>query len=882
MKLTQLAYSGALLTALLLSACGGGGGDGGNGDTDPTGGGTRTGDDVADTLTNLNIDTSDTPRVDAQDAPLPDSYTPIGKSRTLEKKSELFLAGTNEVVFQSLLKFKPGVSNVPGVPNTDDAMEELAGASLSTDWKNSTVNDAVTGDIDGDGVEEIITVWWSADDEAVRLRIIDDEEENFNESSISVLTTETLSWIKVIAADFNGDGADEIALALVNDSLEQITVSFLTGDKTNGFSIDGGFNKTFFGNHSGWLGVEWTAGQLDLDAGEEIALVVNEIWGSGTNQSPGDGRSDYYLFDDANHQYQQLSTGRVSGDVGSATHNAVVSDIDMGDLDGDGRDEIVLAGLADDFPIRCDRPITIQFILDDGVNGFANLGTHLGTEIQTGGGCESSANNTHIEHVWVNAVDIDGDQYAEIQINGVFYEDLANATEVWDPMMVDTGGDDLEIARIPFEYIFVAKRNYGRNSRNNTIISAGDVTADGREDILVYSPQVVDIGDRSSGNLTYDVREYAVTVWGIDPVTGRWGKDDITGSEGHIGMLYFEALENALDNEQAGPLNILPVNVDTDSTVLKFSEGSYQLIFSEPILHAALAAPPCYDDGSQITSDCRTAWGQGSSTGANASLSHEVSVKHHTGVKGNVSIPIVGDVGVEVERSVGISLKAEASLGYELSKTITYTTGAMEDTVVATVIPYDQYTYTILSHPVYPDLVGKGMVISLPRSPRTMQINRDFYNNALVGDGVRIDTSVFQHTIGDVSSYPSRSNMLSILNSYNGKSIGPVDVGASSGNTNVTLSESIVAGFTTTIGISYETTVKATGGKVMSGFSVGSNTEASLGFSVGRSVIFSGTVGEMPADTFDIEKAYSYGLFAYKQSANAQDKAFQVINYWVE
>ena len=668
---------------------------------------------------------------------------------------------------------------------------------------------------------------------------------------------------------------------VADDSAGQITLAFLTGSKTSGYSIDAALNKTFTANEmNSQLGIELAVGQIDLDGGEELGVVINEIWGNGTNQSPGFGTSFYYLYDDQGGNFAELKTARIMGDIATTTHNAVVGTIAMGDVDGDGMDETVLAGLADSFPIRCDLPVSIAFVLDDATNNYMNLGTALLNQQSTGGGCEPSANNSHIEHMWAHTLDIDGDQYAEIQVNGVIYEDFANATAPWDPMMVDTGGANPVVAKIPFDYIYVAKTNSGRNDRNNTIFAVGDVTADGKENILVYSPRQVDIGDITNGNTTFDDTAWAVTIWGIDPLTGRWGKDDITGSEGHIGMLYFEELVGSSSIATAGgPPQIVPVNVDADSTMLKFSEGSHRVVFSEPLVHAALAAPPCYNDGSQITDECRTAWGQGTSTGINASLSHEISVKHHTGVEGTVSIPLVGSVGVEVEETVGVSLKAEASFGYELTKTITYTTGPMEDTVVATVIPYDQYTYRILSHPVFPELVGKDMVISLPRTPRTMQINREFYNDSLVGDGVRIDGSVYSHVIGDVDSYPTRSEMLA---KSTAKSVGPVDVGASSGSTTVDISESRVAGFTATVGVSYETTVKATGGKVMTGYTVGNTTEASLGFSVGTSVTFVGTVGEMPPATFDLDKAYSYGMFVYKQNPGSSQRAFQVINYWVE
>ena len=616
------------------------------------------------------------------------------------------------------------------------------------------------------------------------------------------------------------------------------------------------------------LGIEFAVGQIDWDSGEELGVVINEIWGNGRNRSPGFGTSYYHLYDDHSGGYAELKTGRIAADIATATHNAVVGSIAMGDVDGDGMDEIVLAGLADTFPIACDSPDSIAFVIDDASNNFADLGASFLDE-QSISGCEPSANNSHIEHVWVDTLDIDGDQYAEIQVNGVVYEDFKNTTAPWDPMMVDTGQGDFKIAKIPYKYIYVAETRSGQNDRSNTVLTVGDVTADGKQDILVYSPRQVKVGSVTNGNVTYDVKGWAVTIWGINP------------EEKAFEMQYLEELEASDSGTAAGgPPQIVAVNVDADSTILQFSEGSHKLVFSEPIVLAALAAPPCRDDGGQITDACTTAWGKGESTGSDTSSSHELSVTYFAGANLGTDVPWVGKVGVELKVSAGVSLQSESSRGYELSKTITYIAGAMEDTVIATVVPYDQYTYKIISHPVFPEAEGEDYVISLPRSPRTMQINRTFYNDSLVGDGIRIDDRVFNHIIGDVDSYPSKSDMLAKAGSV---AIGPVDVGASSGSTSVEISENIVSGFTQSISVSAEVEVNVSAGQVFGGYTIGATAENSLSFSTGDSVVFSGTVGEMPPATFTLDKAYSYGMFVYTQRAGSvQTAPFQVINYWVE
>jgi hypothetical protein len=868
---------GVVLLSTILSACGGGGG----GDSSTT----DQNDPVAATLKNLNVDITETPRVDAANKEIPTSFAPLGSSKTLAKKSELFLAGlglSSSSSHVNVVKFKPGVSNVPGVPNTADKIEVMPASPLDSTWKNDLYNASAAGDIDGDGLEEIVELWWDSNDNAIRLKTIDDATENFTESPTSVLSTDNPSWLRVITGDFNGDGSDDIAIAIVDNSAGTVTIEFLSGSKTSGYNIDSAKRKTFTGTQTAGtstLGIELSTGQLDLDIGEELGVVINETWGSGTNGSPGTGRSDYVIYDDESNNFATLKSGRVTGDVGATTYNGVTSTITMGDVDGDGMDEIVFAGLTD-FSVTCESLPVIQYVLDDAANTFSNMGTDFNND-QGPSSCESSGNNGWTSHIWANTLDIDGDQYAEIQVNGVLYEDFFHAATPWNRMMVDDGGSSPVAAKIPFSYIF--KNGGGNNqrariTRSDVVMAVGDVTSDGKEDIIVYTPGIVATGSAKSGSGTYLTSSRAFTIWGFDPLKGLWGKTNVLGN-GYPsnGLLYAENLSGS--PAAGGPPMIVTANVDNDSTMLKFSEGSHRVIFSEPILHAALSAPPCYGDGTQVSDDCRTSWGTGNTTGLNASISHEISVKHHTGVNGTVNLPFVGELGVEVEKTVGVSLKAEASLGYQLTKTVTYTTGPMEDTVIATVIPYDQYTYKILSHPVYPDLVGKDMVISLPRSPRTMQIDREFYNNSLVGIGTRVDSNIFSHTVGVPSSYPTRSQMLAKSGAL---SIGPKDIGASLGNQSLAINESVVAGVSATLSVSQEITVKATGGKVMEGFSVGSTTEASLGFIVGSDVTYQGTVGDMPPATFSPGKAYSFGMFAYKQNLGSEQAPIDVINYWVE
>ena len=56
---------------------------------------------------------------------------------------------------------------------------------------------------------------------------------------------------------------------------------------------------------------------------------------------------------------------------------------------------------------------------------------------------------------------------------------------------------------------------------------------------------------------------------------------------------------------------------------------------------------------------------------------------------------------------------------------------------------------------------------------------------------------------------------------------------------------------------------------------------ATLGFSVGESTEFKGTVGGLDPDTFDPADQYDYGMFSYVYE-HPGGQQFKVINYWVE
>ncbi|MCA8975289.1 MAG: hypothetical protein KDC98_11250, partial [Planctomycetes bacterium] len=323
---------------------------------------------------------------------------------------------------------------------------------------------------------------------------------------------------------------------------------------------------------------------------------------------------------------------------------------------------------------------------------------------------------------------------------------------------------------------------------------------------------------------------------------------------------------------------LVPANVDTDSPVLSYSAAEYKLVFSEPIVLAALAAPPTRSGIGQNVGASHTTFGNTSST----TSERERSLSFSVGV--TVGVNLDGGALTQSEFSLKDKLTVAGTRtrgrAYELSKTILFTSAPTEDTVVFTSVPIDQYTYTILSHPDAA-MVGDKVVVGYPRSPVTMQAERDFFNKAVPAGAVHVDGSVFQHVIGDPTSYPTLAGKNALRAQRGGLEVGPIGVGQGGGSTEVTLQVGTAVSTGGALEISYERELEVTAGGVTAGVTVGASATSSWKVTSGSSTTYTGAVGAIEAAGF-ADNRYSFGLLTYTQTDAGTGQQFQVLNYWVQ
>ncbi len=816
--------------------------------------------DLESSLRVLGVDTTPTDRVAADQEALPENYSPLGSSPAYgdpaegsnesgqNKTDELLVVGlqisgtgTNVALAEQLGVqidaegvIDPGSTSIlHTVDDSDPAWMSNPDAGNAQSDDTRRLRSLAAGDIDGDGLEEVVVVYvdTSAADRILKIRIIDDAENGFSEVEDVLGEGDSITDVAVVTGDFNGDGSAQIAVSVgVADGAELRLVAEDAGDYRFETAALAVYETSF--PEGAIVTVELVSENLDYDNPYELGVVVNEFAvPDGLNPQ---GASTFYVYDDGNTGFAELERGPVQGRDG-AVFVAVVADIDFGDVDGDGLAEVVLGGLAE-FNTSCapyDAFITVR---DDAVNDMSEMDSDSFNAFFSN--CPAF-NPWRLRFLHVGALDLDGDGVDELHANGRIYGSL-----------IETGDLTL-IHELPQEVFVDRDSDAGaRISSATTAMSTADITGDGRENLIVYVQWQDDVG-----------------VWGLSPVASV-DFAELTSIE----VDSFSNVQRRTEPE------LLAVNVDADSPLLKYSDGEYALAFTEPVVIAAMAAAPCGEGIGQNLTACATSFGQGESTTVDAELTVTVKAGTHVGVESEAKIPIFGGVSTSLKQSITVTASQSAGTAYTVEKSRTFTTGPLEDGVVFTTIPYDRYTYQIVSHPD-PTLVGGTIVVSLPREPIILKVERRFFNSNIVESSVAIDDRIFEHVIGDIESYPTVSRKNGLTQQFGGLENGPISVGEGTGTSGLEIAVSTEVSEGGSLGIEYEQDVEVTAGPAMAGYTVGYGTDASLTFISGSQTTYTVAVGDLASDTFAANQ-YSYGIFTYVQAVG--DQKFEVINFWVE
>ncbi len=861
-------------TAFLLVGCAGGGaateevadGGGGGGDEEDS---SDPGDyperSVQETLGLLGISTDEEVLRDSEDVPLPEDYSPFGATFELTKKSELLVLGTpagSSGDRLSLFDLNSGSGDANQALTTLDeyqapwVAERTPIGSLPLSRRCG-----MAADIDGDGREE--QVFAHCDSQYMLFTVLDDAAAGYGREehiAFHLPAARTCMDVNVIGADVNGDGDQEIVLGY-SLGCEAVLAVF---DYEPGYPIaapiiEETYPPPFSGN---LVTLELAAGNLDYDPQAELGIVVNEfsaqdlsfpaMHSSGVS---GTGCMALVLDDVATGLQTLKVTGVYADDESGYSHHATSADLDIGDLDADGLDEIVIAGSANEAQVPgVGRYVLLSF--DDAIGGLEDRGSAYREDPIP---AEGKLHNDHIVANWahVNLVDFDGDFACEVQVNEIVFSDW-NSSQAWDPRM-----------QLKVSYpIYAHKAWHGTQwalgpvtDPTRLAFAAADFTGDGRQDVAVYAHG-----------------RNAVCIWSTD--TGD--PDDLTTEIAVRHKIPVPVAEwqvpGVLHPDGRSPL-LIPVNPDSDSTILEFVDRQYML--TEPFVIAALAAAPNISGPGQNVEDNQTVFSQGS--GATSGSDYHVGFSAGFIVGYQFGESKIGKVSVEAE------IKGVFEQVFHNSCTVETEVGhispAEVDTVLCTAVPYDVYSYKVISAERESEL-GKIVPIMVPREQMTTLQEREFYNWAVGKDGPHIGSDVFQHTIGDVHSYPTYEDMLAIgkqpgaqlRRCKKAKQAGGAKDSASFQLVSVEQEQgtSTYAGFE--VNIDLKTTIKDSW---IGGLTFGVNGGRTWHLTYSEKTTYFGQVGAVDVAQYP-EKAFSWGMFVYWHQDAASHKPYQVINYWVE
>lgn len=909
-------YISILMSVLILQGCGGGTTTTGP-VTDPetTTEPVTNPETLLESLDRLGVDTEITPRIDSQGNPYPDEYAPLGDVMTVRqidpadanvsteptyvtgRPEELFLGGVRLVNRQAVFSVLDDISlagktesearfTTPDIlesrtlPDVENWVVEIDSQNGPVHLPLGTKRDTAAMDTNGNGYLDAVTAYAVADE--LRLQIIDGDD------TTAILDFALLRGgvflpaydLRVAGGDFDGDGRDEIAIALARESLPGSFNTpvgvYIVDDEDSGYTVLDEYVVTYTASFSEpSVTLSLTNYHADHDKKDELALVLNES--QNNIVAPGNYASRLFVLNLMNSELQQLSTFPISAEVRDSeniprTATAVRATVTAGDINGDGLDELITGGFeeivencreyVDDFGVPYVNPIKYTLFAFGGrYNNFAPI--RAGAK-QVFPPCdnESGSEPFIMSHVHLNVLDFDGDSDNDIQFNDLVLDTVPLSN--WENNMIAFLNDS--------RVIYGPGEKRIRFDRSDSIMAVSDQTGDGVKDIL---------------SLFMDPNEN-------DPYIKvyTWDAQEPNGYR-----LATRIEVNEIDQGNENPI-LVPMDVNNDKVAQLRYTGEYFMDITEPIVLSVLAAPPCKFDIGQDS--CYTSWGNTLS----GAVGREHSVKVFGSAGAGAGASGVGAFGKWVAK-VSASASLTTSQSYELSKSQTFSTGPGEDGVIFTSIPVDRFTYQLISNTT--DGVGEEgdfIEVRLPRSPDIRIIERNYYNASITNDAEPIDERVFQHRVGDISSYPTESekdNILEtersilddarvrryeeerrtefdVLNALPGLEVGPVLVGQGGGATEVSLEYSETRDLSSelTMGFSFEAEM-IFGAAIQ--WEVGIEEGRTLSISHGDSTLYSGSVDSIDED-FYADNVYGFGLFTYLQGLG--DREIEVINYWVE
>jgi hypothetical protein len=304
-------------------------------------------------------------------------------------------------------------------------------------------------------------------------------------------------------------------------------------------------------------------------------------------------------------------------------------------------------------------------------------------------------------------------------------------------------------------------------------------------------------------------------------------------------------------------------NMDNDAIFVQYID--YAFTYSKPEVLSVLASIPYYEDiyNAYPWPDWEpgsTYLGKSSGSSQTATGVTEFSLGGYISIEQDISVLGLKIASIEMENSISANTSYEFSHTIERESTVQYETNGGQDSIVMVSSPLDVYYYRYYEESIpykakYPDAKKNDpstwgiMAVSIPSAPQVMVFPVESYNDLAEIFGLdKIDSDFWIHTQGDPGTYPkSVAQFIGAENILSSDSSISATFGSGSVSTELTITESDEHAFT--FSLSMESRVGAgVGGGVLGiifGGSVGAGGAVSSfsGTTIGSSLTNLPTTG---------------------------------------
>ncbi|MDF2694003.1 MAG: hypothetical protein K0S65_2386 [Labilithrix sp.] len=566
--------------------------------------------------------------------------------------------------------------------------------------------------------------------------------------------------VDITSGDIDGDGRDELIIALGvraysslpgyalgdpnawNESTAGAAKIIVLDDKTKNFAKL--TEKSFGNNDARAIYVATGNGKPDARHKAEIAISVSVA-----------GQAKGYIYE---------YTPAIGGDkltllmddsqiISADGHAAYLADVTFADLNQDRRGEFVFAGIEKPGPGNPDTSYVAMSLQHDGkkfvpvpsqARAWKDLTSGDWAPSNGTGDCrqQSTCDFVKVLDVFAETLDINGDGNQEVLINNWVVTSGFNAIADSDGTTIMAGmlNNDNSQPRVDGSNGNLLQAPHNAFHRSNTWIAVGDFDGNGKDEILYWGR------NNGAGKPAPQSGANAIRIFG-------W---DTTGNFRTLG--YRSLPRNHPDNAWGNYPVLFALNADADSAHVKFK--SSQTNFTEPYPVTAIAAAPCFATGAakQNLEECHSSYTSLSShadaTGTGFHVFGGIGFGAHAAL-----------IGTEDDLLFGVYADYEGTTTrtIETSESNSYEAGSNQDMVVFTSLPVDQFLYEVTSvgkNKVFVNgveaKVGDVITLSIPRQTTLFGADLGYYNSVvkdIAADRV-IGTEVFKHTAGDPHTYP--------------------------------------------------------------------------------------------------------------------------------